>query len=53
VARKRKLTKAKMRKAHRIARAIIREGGKAREPYAVGTAVALGTAKRRKKRKRK
>ena len=47
-----KLGKALVMKGHKIAKAVIREGGasKVREPYAVGMAAAMGTAKRRKKK---
>jgi hypothetical protein len=50
---KRKCPKATIKKAHRIAEAIKRGGGKQpRSPYAVGMAVATGKVKRRRKKTR-
>ena len=50
--RRRKTSKKTIKKAHRIARGIMRGGGKVRNPWAVGMAQAKGTAKRRKRRSR-
>ncbi|HKA75356.1 MAG TPA: hypothetical protein VKE26_26370 [Xanthobacteraceae bacterium] len=44
-----KLAKATIKKAHRLARKIAKRGG-ARNPYAVGTAVAKRAAAKRKRR---
>ena len=44
-------TKAQIRLAHRIARAIKREGRRVKNPWAIGMSVATGTI-RRGKRKR-
>jgi len=49
MAKKRKTPKATIKKAHKIARKIARSGG-ARNPYAVGMAVAKRKAAKRKRR---
>lgn len=48
-----KIPKATIKKAHKIAKAIKQGGGKVKNPYAVGMAVATGKAKKRKKRKKR
>ena len=55
MAKKRKTPKATILKAHRIARKIKRSkrAGRVRNVWAVGMAVAKGTARRRKSKRRK
>ena len=52
MAKRKKTPKRTIKKAHRIARGIMRAGGKVRNPWAVGMAQAKGTAKRKKRRRR-
>jgi len=48
-----KMRKATIKKAHRIARAIMRKGGGARNPWAVGSARAQKSAAKRRRRRRR
>jgi hypothetical protein len=54
MAKRRKVSKPTIKKAHKIADAIkrSRRKGKSGNPYAIGMAVATGTAKRRKSRRK-
>lgn len=47
--RKTKVSKRTLKKGHRIARAIIRSGGKVRNAYAVGVAAAIRASHKRKR----